>query len=129
MVDKITQYKVQRAKCTIVSLLFLGVRQVLLLETDFAMFLVHLAFDRIALNEIYVGICFLWKENSCSALDFRDPMPTDRNLQAIWKYKKYSLDLKQNHFTSFITLSKCGIFNLLDNLVALIFSVHVTLSK
>ena len=80
MVDKITQYKVQRAKCTIVSLLFLGVRQVLLLETDFAMFLVHLAFDRIALNEIYVvGICFLWKENSCSALDFKDPMPTDRH--------------------------------------------------
>ena len=119
MIDKITQYKIQQAK------------ELLLLETDVAMFLVHLAFDTIALNEKYVDVCLF--EDSCSALDFRDTMPTDRHQKQSAGYlkilKKCSLNLKQNHFTPFIILSKYGIFNLLDKLVALIFSVHVTLSK
>ena len=66
MIDKITQYKIQQAK------------ELLLLETDVAMFLiVHLACDTIALNEKYVDVCLF--EDSCSALDFRDPMPTNRH--------------------------------------------------
>ena len=105
----------------------------MLLETDIAMFLVHLACNTIALNEKYVDVRLSWQEDSCSALDFRNPMPTDRYQKQSAGYlkisKKCSLNLKQKHFTPFITLSKCGIFNLLDKLVALIFSVHVTLSK
>lgn len=91
MIDKITQYKIQQAK------------ELLLLDTDVAMFLVHLACNTIALNEKYVDVCLF--EDSCSALDFRDPMPTDRHHKQSADYlkifKKCSLNLKQNHFTPF----------------------------
>ena len=52
MIDKITQYKVQQAK------------ELFLLETDVAMFLVHLVCDTIALNEKYVDVCLF--EDSCT---------------------------------------------------------------
>ena len=73
MIDKITQYKIQQAK------------ELLLLETDVAMFLiVHLACDTIALNEKYVDVCLF--ENSCMHWISGTQCPqigTKSNLQAI----------------------------------------------